>query len=436
VDLTEDLLHYFWKTGWLSTSPIRTISGESVEIIQPGIHNSHSGPDFEQALLKIADTTWAGNVEMHIRASDWYNHRHEQDEAYNNVILHVVYIYDRAVFRQDGTEISVIELKSTIPETLVQSYRQLMSARSWIPCASSLKFVDEYHLQAFLSRVMTERLEAKYFEIIGLLEEQKGSWDNSFYIYLAKHFGFKTNALPFEWLAKSIPQQILAKHKNKPLQIEALIFGQAGFLTEELREDYPQKLKAEYNFLRKKYCLTPLSASIWKYMRMRPANFPLIRLAQFTALILKSEHLFSKILKIEDPASLKLLFSDLPVDVYWEHHYQFGQTTKKHAVQIGMGSIHALLINVLANFLFSYGKYHGNDLYCSRAIYLLEQLPAENNQITRKFKEIGLGVQSAFGSQALLMLKKNYCDHKKCLFCSIGSNILQRNHDSAPARFF
>ena len=210
------------------------------------------------------------------------------------------------------------------------------------------------------------------------------------------------------------------------MQIEALIFGQAGFLSIDFVDEYPAKLKIEYDFLRKKYGLEPIEPGVWKYMRLRPANFPTIRLAQFSALVIKSLHLFSKMLSIDDLSSLTTLFKELPVHPYWEHHYRFGVQTEKHAVQIGTSSIQNLLINVVVNFLFSYGKYHDQEIYCSKAIHLLEHLPAENNQITRNYRGLGLKVQTALGSQALLSLKKNYCEQKKCLFCGIGSQILQR----------
>lgn len=426
MDFTEDLLHYFWKIGFLKTKLIRTVSGEPIQIIHSGFHNTHAGPDFENVLIQLGSTKWAGNVEMHLYSSDWFKHRHELDDAYQNVILHVVYEHDRAVFRKDGTEIPVLELKSIIPPILIKTYKQLMAAASWIPCDRALSRVDECHQHAFLNRVVMERLVAKQQEVSELLTQQKGSWDDAFYIYLAKHFGFKTNALPFECLAKSLPQQILAKHKNKSMQIEALIFGQAGFLSTDFVDEYPAKLKVEYDFLRKKYGLEPIEPGVWKYMRLRPANFPTIRLAQFSALVTKSLHLFSKMLSIDDLSSIKTLFKELPVHSYWMHHYRFGVQTENHTVQIGTCSIQNLLINVVVNFLFSYGKHHDQEIYCSRAIHLLEHLPAENNQITRNYRGLGLKVQTALGSQALLSLKKNYCDQKKCLFCGIGSQILQR----------
>lgn len=426
MNFTEELLHYFWKTGFLKTQQFSTVSGEPLQIIHAGFHNTHAGPDFENALIEIGATKWAGNVEMHLYSSDWFKHRHEFDEAYQNVILHVVYEHDRAVFRKDGTEIPVLELKSIIPFALIKTYKHLMAAASWVPCAKALSRVDECHQQAFLNRVMMERLAAKQQEISELLTQLKGSWDDTFYIYLAKHFGFKTNALPFECLAKSLPQQILAKHKNKSLQIEALIFGQAGLLGSDFVDDYPAKLKVEYDFLRKKYGLKTIEPGIWKYMRLRPANFPTIRLAQFSALVIKSMHLFSKILAMDDFSSIRTLFSDLPVHPYWEHHYLFESQTERHSVQIGSSSIQNLLINVVVNFLFSYGKYHAQEMYCSRAIHMLEHLPAENNLITRNYHQLGLKAQSALASQALISMKKNYCDQKKCLFCGIGSQILQR----------
>ncbi|HQS50967.1 MAG TPA: DUF2851 family protein, partial [Daejeonella sp.] len=298
--LNEDLLHYIWKFRLYHLSDLKSTSGESLDIIRPGHHNQHAGPDFSNAKIRIGDTLWAGNVEIHIRSSDWYRHQHQFDKAYDNVILHVVAYHDQEIFRADGTEIAVLEIGNLIPEEIAQNYEDLMAGLNWIPCERKIKQVDKFFINTCLTRVLIERLEEKSELIDALLIEVKGSWNDAFYISLARNFGFKTNALPFEMLARSLPQSLLARYKDRSFQIEALIFGQAGFLDNKLKDPYPQLLRKEYLFLRKKHGLRPIDKYLWKYMRLRPRNFPSVRLAQFAALIIRSNHLFSKIIDEND----------------------------------------------------------------------------------------------------------------------------------------
>jgi len=423
---SEELLHFLWKFRLFSQQRLFLVSGEPVEIIFPGIHNKHAGPDFEEAKIRISETVWAGNVEMHLRSSDWNQHGHTSDKAYNNVILHVVLHHDAPVFRNDGTEIPVLVLNGLIPGNIEANYRDLMENLSWIPCEKKIAAIDEFHIQSWLSRVLVERLEEKSQMLEKLLKEYKGSWDNAFYVMLARNFGFKTNGLPFELLARSLPQTILAKHKNNLMQLEALIFGQAGFLEADLDDEYHKRLKSEYLFLKKKYQLTPLEAFLWKFLRLRPSNFPTIRLAQFAALIAKSNHLFSKIIEIEDVKVLKTCFAAIHASSYWDTHYRFG---KEGRARSGMGaeSVDNILLNTVVLFIFYYGKCSGKQNFVSRAIALLESLAPENNNITRGFKKIGVAGSDAAASQAMLQLKKSYCDTRKCLNCGIGTKLLNQN---------
>jgi hypothetical protein len=279
-------------------------------------------------------------------------------------------------------------------------------------------------IRTWLTRVLVERLEKRAETVIHALNVNRGDWEETFYHFLAANFGFKTNAVPFELLAKSLPQNILAKHKNNPLQIEALIFGQAGFLEGDLVDEYPKSLKKEYGFLRKKYSLTPIENHLWKFLRMRPQNFPTIRLAQFAALIVRSNHLFSKILDIREVKALRDLFTEIQVNSYWETHYRFDVPSKPQAKNLGAASVDVLLLNTLTLFLFSYGKHLQLEYYISRSMKLLENLPAENNTIINDFDVLGVKAKTAFDSQALLELRKNYCNFKKCLQCGIGNKIL------------
>lgn len=422
---TEDFLYYVWKFRLYDRADLCTASGEEIEVLSPGLHNTNAGPDFQNARIRIGDTVWAGNVEIHVAASDWHKHGHHRDKAYDNVILHVVYKNDMPPAIQ-AKVIPVLELNERIPGELYSKYHNLVYGNQQIiPCEATIRTVDDLTLRNWLTRVLVERLEKKSVNVQHTLAENRGDWEETFYQHLAANFGFKVNALPFEMLAKSLPQGILGKHKNNAMQIEALIFGQAGFLEDEFTDDYPNKLKTEYQFLRKKYNLNPLEKHLWKFARMRPLNFPTIRLAQFAALVVNSNHLFSKIIEIVDVNNLRSLFTDIAVNLYWENRYRFDAEAKRVAKNMGESSVNNLLLNTLAVFLFTYGKKYQQQRYVSRSLQLLEQLPAESNNIIDDFDILGVKVKTAFESQALLELKNSYCAHKKCLQCGIGNKILK-----------
>jgi hypothetical protein len=422
----EDFLHYVWKFRLFDRIDLQTNDGEELEILSAGLHNSDSGPDFHNARVRIGDTIWAGNVEVHLSSSDWQKHGHTADYAYDNVILHVVYRDDQPLVLTNGRRVPTLELQNRIPDDLYNRYHNLIFGNQIIiPCEANIGSVDTLTLHNWMTRVLVERLEKKSAAVIAGLNFNRGDWEETFYQFLAANFGFKTNALPFELLAKSLPQNILAKHKNNPMQIEALIFGQAGFLKDDIKDIYPLKLKNEYEFLRKKYNLKPIENHLWKFMRMRPQNFPTIRLAQFAALVVNSNHLFSKILEIKDVKGLRNLFTDIKVNPYWENHYRFDVESALLAKSLGQASIDILLLNTLALFLFSYGKHNQIQHFINRSLQLLEHLPNENNNIVADFTNLGVKINTAFESQALLELKNNYCDYKKCLQCGIGNKILK-----------
>lgn len=423
---TEDFLHYIWKFRLFRQQSLKTTSGLSIEILNQGLHNLNAGPDFENSRIRIGDTVWAGTTEIHIRSSDWERHHHHADQAYNNVILHVVYTCDQEVFRENGTPIPQLSLEDLIPESIINNYDQLMAALNWIPCEKQFDLVDPFHVKSWLSRILIERLQRKSEAFNEVLAEFKGSWDDSFYIMLARNFGFKTNALPFELLARALPRQVLAKHTNSFLQIEALVFGQAGFLEQKFSDEYPLLLKKEYQFLKAKYSLTAIDHFTWKYMRLRPPNFPAIRLAQFAALVFKSNHLFSKILELNNPALIGSLFAALPINSYWSDHYRFDVVSQTANKQIGNQSINNILINTVAVGLFAYGHYVDRQDKIDLAVALLENTPAENNKLVRRFNTIGFRTESADQTQALIQLKQGYCDAKKCLHCGIGIKLLKQ----------
>jgi hypothetical protein len=426
MNFQEEFLHFIWWMKLYGVRELRTTTGDRIEVIRQGILNRHAGPDFSNARIKIGATTWVGNVEIHLRSSDWLVHRHQFDPAYENVILHVVDKDDTPIYRKDGTPIPALVLGGLFPLHLQVNYEKLIAGHAHFPCEKQIKTVDPFLIENFLSGVLIERLAVRSVAVYRKLDELKGNWDETFYHFIARSFGFKVNGLPMEMLARSLPQQILAKHKDNPLQIEALIFGQAGFLDQPFEHDYPLQLKREYRFLKKKYSLQPISISLWKFMRMRPQNFPTLRLAQFAALIVSANHLFSKVLIIKEHYLLSRLFNDLPVNEFWKTHYHFNKSAENVHVQLGEGSINNLIINALVLFLFAYGKYAAHQQLIDKAITLLENMPAENNAVIQQYLAAGVPVRTAFNSQALLQLKKTYCNEKKCLNCGIGIKILNK----------
>lgn len=428
-NIPEEFLQFIWENGlYLKDNP-ETVDGKKLEILSPGKRNSNSGPDFFNARIKIDDTEWAGNVEIHKKASDWYKHNHHNDEAYNNVVLHVVEDADERIERKNGETVPVFILNYA--EQYKNNYQRLLQTKTWIPCEQDFHKVNPVVLQLGFNRLMIERLENKTAEIEKKLAENNHDWNETFYQYLAKSFGFKVNALPFELLAKAIPLNILAKHKNNSFQLEALLFGVSGLLNEELvGDDYYLKLREEFSFLFKKYNLKTVEAHLWKFMRLRPVNFPTIRISQFAALIHRSHGLFSKITDISDLNELKNLFR-VKASAYWESHYKFNKVSeRKISKELGEDSVNMLLINVIIPFLFVYGNFQNREYLKNRALEFIEKLPVEKNSIIRNWKRLGIEMRSAFDSQALLQLKNVYCEKKKCLNCRIGSKLIKSTPES------
>lgn len=425
MNFSEDFLHFIWQFKLFGNNKLYTTQGEIVSVLHPGALNKDAGPDFSKAKLLIGDTTWVGNVEIHIKSSDWILHQHQLDKAYDNVILHVVYEDDQPINRSDQTLVPTLIIRGLFPPHVLLNYQQLINAVNDFPCQKQIANVDEFVIDSFLARILVERLVHKSAEVYDKLANLKNDWDETFYHLVAKNFGFKVNALPMQMLAQSLPQQLFAKHKDNPTQIEALIFGQAGFLNQNFEEQYPLNLKREYLFLQKKYNLKPLDVSVWKFLRMRPQNFPTLRLAQFSALIVASNHLFAKILTINDVKTMHSLFEKLPVNTYWKTHYHFNKKASDVSLQLGKKSIENLLINTLSVTLFAYGKTLNCQNYIDKALALLEILPPEKNNVIQQFLTAGVKVKTSFYSQAILQLKKNYCNEKKCLNCGVGIKLLK-----------
>ncbi|SMO68257.1 DUF2851 family protein [Solitalea koreensis] len=422
--MTEEFLHFVWKYKLFELNDLCTNNHEKIEIIHSGYHNADAGPDFLDARLRIGDTLWAGNIEIHKCSSDWLKHGHSTDRSYDSTILHVVFEDDVHIQLTNGVHLPTLELKNKIGTGLLSKYSGLSETVHEIPCSSLLKSVDPFLIHTWLNRLVVERLETKIQLLDDELERNKGDWEETFYRFMAAAFGFKINADPFIQLARSIPHNLYAKHKNSHFQIEALLFGQAGFLNEQLKDAYAQRLHKEYKFLAHKNGLKPLEKYVWKFLRLRPANFPTIRIAQFADLIYKSNHLFSKILDTENAKKIKQLM-EVEASEYWNEHYHFDKKSKWSVKKIGNAGIDLILINVIVPFLFLYGKQKNVPSYMDRALNLLEFLPTENNKVTKLYTELGIKSENALQSQALIELKKFYCDRKKCLNCSIGVKILK-----------
>lgn len=421
----EEFLHFVWENRLFFSDNLKTVDGEILEIINTGRKNTDAGPDFFNAKVKIGDTLWAGNIEIHKKASDWEKHNHAENRAYENVILHVVEEADREIVRENGSEIATLEL--TWPEQFTCNYQKLLDAQTWIACQDQFYRVDPVVLQLGFNRLMIERLENKTGEISERLAKNQHNWNETFYQMLARMFGFKVNAMPFELLAKAIPMNILAKHKNNLFQLEALLFGASGLLNEELfGDEYFLELRKEFGFLYKKYNLKPVEAHLWKFMRLRPGNFPTIRISQLAALVHRSQGLFSKILETEKAEDLKTFFNVKASD-YWNTHYRFNKSSpRKHTKDLGENSINTLIINVVIPFLFVYGEKQNQHHLKNRALEFLEELPPENNSVIERWRNLGISARSAFESQALLQLKNLHCSRKKCLTCPIGNKLVKR----------
>lgn len=422
--MRESFLHYLWRTRRFETQNLCTTEAQPIEIYVVGEHNTHAGPDFFNARLRIGDTLWAGNIEMHLKSSEWLTHGHASDPAYENVVLHVVLKEDHPVIRSNGERIPCLELQDRIPIQLLSQYEQLEQEMAWIPCQHFVRNVSKVIWLNWLDRLLVERLEEKTASVIQALDATENHWEEAFYRQLARNFGLKVNAEPFEALARSLPLIILSRHRHSLLQLEALIFGQAGLLEGPFKDDWPRGLSREYRHLAHKYGLTPLAPGQWKFLRLRPANFPTLRLAQFASLIHQSGQLFAQVLDAAHLREIENLFNIAPSE-YWSNHFQFDKASIKRSKQLGNEFIHLLVINTIVPFLFHFGKTRDQAGLQKRALAFMEALPPEANSILDHWKKLGIPIHHAFQSQALIHLKTRYCDQKKCLECAIGNAILK-----------
>jgi len=424
--MQEDFLHYIWKHKKFNFLNLTTTSNQALEIQNVGQHNLNSGPDFFNARLKIDNQLWAGNVEIHLKSSDWFLHNHEKDNNYDNVILHVVWDDDTEIFRKDNTIIPTLELKSYVNSQALNNYKNLLNKKStWINCEKNIDTVDNFLVSNWLERLYFERLERKSIDLIKLLESSKNNWEEVLFKTLAKNFGLKVNGDSFLSIAESFDFKVLLKQRSKILSLEGLLFGQADLLKKDIQDSYFLQLQQEYEFLKRKYKLSNQNIVPLKFFRLRPDNFPTIRLSQLVNLYAKHQNVFSEIINADTLEDFYAIFS-VKATKYWDKHYTFGKESNKRSKKLSKSFIDLLLINSIIPLVFTYFKTQGKSKD-EKIINLIQNLKSEKNSIINKFQDLKIISLTALHSQALIQLKTTYCDNNKCLQCAIGSALLNRN---------
>ncbi len=420
--INEDFLHFLWQNQQLSGVVVTPASGRSVRIMDPGQHNQDAGPDFFNAKVEIDGTIWAGNVELHINASDWIKHGHANDHAYDSVILHVVYFNDCEIRRPNGQVIPVATLR--FPSIMWDRYTSMMNSASWIPCQELLPDIAPLHMAQWTSALMIEKLQGRVKMMQYALKELNGHWDALLSTVLFRSFGLPVNTTPFEMLALMLPYPLLLRNKSDLFTLEAILFGKSGMLHTSLPEDkYAEGLKGAYSRFAAKLGDQCVPQHAWKFMRMRPSAFPSLRIAQLSALI---KELYPPHQLVESHPPLQLLHDRLRIRAgdYWNNHFRFGKVSASRPKFLGREFIYTLIINGIVPYSFLFGKLNRKQVFCDYAIQLLEQIPPEHNVILKNWTKFGMQVSNAFDSQALLFLHKRYCLEKRCLECQFGNDLI------------
>ena len=420
----EQLLHYVWKHKIFPLKELKTTTGQQVEVIDTGLANTDAGPGFFNAKLKLDGVLWIGNIEIHERSSDWFKHGHHADAGYNSVILHIASEIDMEISRSNGERIPQIQL--ICPEAVRTNYKELLETDSYPPCYRIIPSLSPFTAHSWMSALQMERFEQKATLLNERLKRCQGNWEDAFFITLARNFGFGLNGDAFETWAHQLPFRAVDKHRNDLFQIEAIFFGQAGILEDSDGDGYYLRLKKEYTYLQHKFGLIPMDASLWRFLRLRPANFPHIRIAQLACLYHRAYGLLSRIMETETLQGVRDILKG-GTSEYWLTHYTFGGSSPSRPKTLSNTSLDLLIINTVVTFLYAYGLHKGNRVLCARAGSFLEELKAENNYITRMWEQCGMKASNAADSQALIQLKKEYCDKKKCLYCRIGYEYLKRS---------
>jgi hypothetical protein len=423
--MTEDFLQYVWQFQQFDKSNLLSKENHNLSILKVGQKNFDAGPDFSNARIMFDGVEWAGQVEIHCNSSEWINHKHQSDLSYDNVILHVVWNHNEVIRRVNGSIVPTLELKNIVFEDTLNNYRNLVLNKKDIPCDTFFKEFSEISKLSMLDKALANRLERKANEINAILIKNKQDWEETSYQILARNFGFKLNSEVFLRLAEVLPLKIIKKHQGNLFQIEALCFGQAGFLNDSV-DDYSKKLEAEYNYLANKYGLQSLSISKhqWKYLRTRPSNFPSIRLHQFASIINNSRSFFLDFVLNAQKENIIKLLQILP-SKYWQTHYDFDKKSKVLLKGLGTSSIENVIINTTVSLLAAYSFSTGLPEYFERAIEILGKLKPEKNTITEKWENLGLKIKSSFDSQAVIEQYNEFCTKKRCMECSLGSSILK-----------
>lgn len=423
--MEESFLHFIWKFQLLNSRELQSDAGQEIVVLHPGNQNTDAGPDFSNAKIKIGDIIWNGNVEIHINSKDWYRHNHQSDDSYYNIVLHIVWKNDASIKRKDKTIIPTLELKKLVDHKLILKYNQLFVPGDEILCHQFIESVKSITILNMLDKTLAQRLEKKSTIIIRQISMTNGDWEEISWRLLCGNFGFKTNAYPFEELAKSLPFKILKRESLQENAIEALLFGKAGFLEECIEDSYFKELKMNYVFLQKKYKLERrLDKHQWKFLRLRPGNFPTVRIAQLAKFVANHKSLFSFLINYSTIKELKNGLNTIQ-STYWQEHYNFGVSAKSHVGKLGSSSIDNILINTVAPLLFAYGIYKDKVDLKEKAMELLASVKPEINSITKKWKALEFDIKSAFDSQALIELYNEFCKKKRCLNCSIGVDIIK-----------
>ena len=413
--MKEEFIYYLWENRLLHLD-LKTTDNEEITILSVGIRNHDSGADFVNARIKIGDALWAGQVEIHVRASDWFKHNHHNDANYDSVILHVVYENDT-----DSLKIPTLEIKDKFDLSIFHKYNWFFGSRNWIPCGEFVGGVQNFTLISWLDRMLVEHLENECKELDFKLKNNQYDWEQAFYQRLMRYFGLKVNNDSFEYLSRLLPLNLLLRHIDNEDYVNAMFFGCAGFLDKDFEEDYPSLLKRDFKMLRSKFGLKVMPLSNWKFLRLRPPNFPTIRIAQLAKIITKNGNMFSKIRDADDIQEIKDLF-DIELNSYWDNHFQFDKTSKVERRKIlGKTAVDLIIINAIVPMLFYYGHTHSLESYKEKAMSFLEQIEAEDNLIIRNFQNSGVVLQNAFQTQAILYMYKYYCKRRRCLECRIYS---------------
>lgn len=421
--MKEDFLHYVWQYKKFDFSNLMTADGESLVIVHQGSYLQQSGPDFFNAQICIGNQKWAGNIEIHVKSSDWYLHHHEKDSRYDNVILHVVWDYDVPVYRKDNSEIPVLVLRNYISSAVLESYTALLMPKSWIYCENQISKIEQFLLTNWQERLFFERLERKAIFIEQLLLETDNDWEAVLFWMLAKNFGLNTNGEAFLKIAKSIPFAVIRKESFDIERLESLLLGSAELLPEHPQDHYALQLKSHFDYISQKYRLKKMIIEPVQFFKHRPDNFPTIRLVQLAMLYHKVPNLFSKIIPLRNLKEMYQLFSVATSD-YWQTHYQLDKESPKKKKTLSKSFIDLLTINTVIPIQFTYAKNQGKEISES-LLELLREVAAEKNAVVDRFSAFGIKAKNAFETQSLLQLKNEYCTHGKCLQCAIGIQLLK-----------